>query len=229
MVKHRRNFRKKPSSRLVKMVKKISRSQSLKVAESKMKGRQTENIALYHNKPFYLTRILDTSQGLGDPTNYSTQASRIGDEIWLRNVSFRLWVSNKNDRPNVMYRFVLFWYNTNMNVDDALVFSTQQNKMLDRFDTENISVISTKMVKSLSSYSTGVSSDAGSAKEHSQLLTMNKFFPNLKKIQYNADGSTDPKHRNIGLCVTAYDAWGTLQTDNIATIAYDYRIVFKDP
>jgi len=39
------------------------------------------------------------------------------------------------------------------------------------------------------------------------------------KIIYD-NGGTTPRKRNVGICVVCYDAFGTLQTDNIASVAY---------
>ncbi len=49
-----------------------------------------------------------------------------------------------------------------------------------------------------------------------------------KKITYD-QGGTVPKFKTLGLCVVCYDAYGTLQTDNIASYAYNCAIRFIDP
>ena len=136
-------------------------------------------------------------------------------------------MSNKNDRPNVMYKLYLFWYDSALTLSDTICFFTQQNKMLDRINNEAISVIDKKTVFSGPSYTTGVASDPGSAKEHSYLATLNASWKG-KKITYDEAG-TVPKKRTLGSIIVAYDAFGTLQTDNIASYAYNARIKFADP
>jgi len=52
-----------------------------------------------------------------------------------------------------------------------------------------------------------------------------------KKILYNdtliPDGYV-PKKRDLGFMVLAYDAHGTLTTDNIASMSYQYDVKYKE-
>lgn len=195
--------------------------------ETKTVGKTLENTQLFHNKALYVPNLLSLSRGTGDDNDQSSNACRIGDEVLLRNVNVRFWLSNKNDRPNVMYKLFLFWYNSAVPLADAIVFFTQNNKMIDRINNENVGLIDSKTVFSQSSYSVGVSSVGGSAKEHSYLATLNGNWKG-KKIRYNGTNIV-PKDRSVGFCVVCYDAFGTLQTDNIASVAYDYVARFQDP
>ncbi len=222
---------KKKSSALTKAqrkaVKEIANTVAHAMPERKRFGFQAENIQLFHNKPDYDAAWLSCKQGTADPENLTTRLARVGDEIYLQNVNIRLWLSNKNDRPNVMYKATLFWYDATVSLSDTYVYFTQTNKMLDRINTENVGIIDQKTLFSGSSYTTGVASDPGSAKEHSYLMTLNGSWKN-KKITYDEGGSV-PRFRDIGLCVVCYDAFGTLQTDNIATYAYNGMITLTDP
>ena len=190
--------------------------------ETKTVGKSAENVQLFHNKALYVGGLLATTQGTADPDNQSGNAARIGDEILLRNCNVRFWLSNKLDRPNVMYKLFLFWYTEGQALSDALCFFTQGNKMLDRINNENISIIDQKTVFSKAMYLNGTEKF-----EHSQLCTLNGNWKG-KKIVYDQGGTT-PRKRNIGYCVVCYDAYGTLQTDNIASIASDYATRFQDP
>lgn len=210
-----------------KTVKKIARSVAMSIPERKTFGFAAENEQLLHNKPAYLSSWLKCKQGVTDPNNLAAQLVRIGDEYYLRNINVRFWLSNKNDRPNVMYKLYLFWYDSGLTLSDALCYFTQTNKMLDRINNENISVIDSKTIFSGPSYATGVSSVSGSAKEHSYLATLNGSWKN-RKVIYDEGGSV-PKKRDIGTIVVCYDAFGTLQTDNIASYAYNGNITIQDP
>ncbi len=210
------------SKNQAKDVKAITRSVVRGLMETKTVGKSQENVQLFHNKPLYQGGLLATTQGTADPDNQSTNAARIGDEILLRNVNVRFWLSNKLDRPNCMYKLFLFWYTEGATIDDALCFFTQGNKMLDRINNENISIIDQKTVFSKEMYLNGTEKF-----EHSQLCTLNGNWKG-KKIKYEQGGSA-PMKRNIGFCVAVYDAYGTLQTDNIASLAYDYATRFQDP
>lgn len=220
-------IRKRPRKTLSKPKRKevarIARKVLRGTMETKVAGGSGENIQLFHNKPFYQGNMLYTTQGPQD-NNDLTAANpcRIGDEILLRNINLRLWISNKLDRPNVMYKVALFWYDEGATLNDALCYFTQQNKMLDRYNTEQISIIAQKTIFSKEMYLNGTEKF-----EHSQLVTLNKNWKG-KKIVYENNG-TQVKKRNIGWLVACYDAYGTLQTDNIASFAFNFNMRFQDP
>jgi len=192
--------------------------------EDKSQTYLNENLQLYHNKSYYIENFLsDIQQGIntGDGPN-TKKTVRIGDQIRLKNINMRLWLSNKWDRPNVMYKGILFWYPVQGTVTDQLVYLTQQNKMLDRYNTKQIKVIDTFMFNSTTNYSY---TEVGK-KEHSYTATLNKSYKN-KKIQYDSN-STTVKGWEIGLAIVCYDAYGTLQEDNIASFAINSNITFQD-
>lgn len=205
----------------------LAKRQIMKTAESKHTHWVGENQNLYHNMTEYHTGLFRTSQGFDSNdaqghTGFPAGTDiRIGDEIVLKNINLRMWVSNKYDRPNVMYRVILFTYNTGETVDNNLVFFTQGNKMLDRINNKKVTVLASRYIKSGPSY-------AQTEKERSQLITMNVNYKNGKKIKY-ADSGSAPKDKDLGLCVVAYDAYGTAQTDNICSYAHDLKLTFKDP
>lgn len=202
-------------------VRKIAKKQVMRLAETKTVGKQTEDVELYHNKALYIQNLLATTQGVEDPNDLSTAAARIGDSVSLTNVNIKFWLSNKADRPNVMYRLIMFWYDTPLTLSDAVCFFTQTNKMLDRPNNENISIIDQKYIFSQAMYLNGTEKF-----EHSQLATLKGNWKG-RKIQYD-EGGVLPKKRTIGVCAVCYDAYGTLQTDNIASLAYNYNMNFKD-
>ena len=199
---------------------------------------------LFHNKPWYVPSSIlngvgflgNIQQGTADPNDGTQPAlARIGDEIYLQNVNVRCWLSNKVDRPNVMYRLILFKYTAGLTLTDQDVFFTQTNKMLDRYNTESIKILATKMVKSTNNYAnTPIFSllppplDA-QGREHSYFTTLNwRPSGGFEKIKYNEDASI-PKMWDIGMCIVCYDATGTLQTDNIASAFINVETKFKDP
>ncbi len=210
------------SKRQVKTVKKIARDVAMTIPERKTFGFMEENVQLNHNKTNYLGQWLKCKQGVADPNNLVQQLVRIGDEFYLRNINIRFWLSNKLDRPNVMYKLYLFWYDSGMSLSDAYCYFTQTNKMLDRVNNENISIIDSKTIFSGPSYENGTEKH-----EHSYLCTLKGSWKN-KKITYDEGGSV-PKKRDIGTMVVCYDAFGTLQTDNIASYAYNGNVVIQDP
>ena len=210
------------SKKQVKAVKSVTRQVLRKTMETKTVSKNKENLQLFHNKAYYQGELLNTGQGVTDPNDQTTDKARIGDEILLRNLNVRFWLSNKLDRPNVMYKLFLFWYDNAVTPSDAVCFFTQTNKMLDRINNENIGIIDQKTIFSKEMYLNGTEKF-----EHSQLCTLNGNWKG-KKIKYD-DGAASPSHKNIGFCVVCYDSWGTLQTDNIASFAFNYAMRFQDP
>ena len=90
-----------------KSVRAIARDITRAQPERKVFGFIDENRQLYHNKTDYLSNFLECKQGTADPNNIqgaNTRLARIGDEFYLRECNMRLWLSNKSDRPNVMYK-----------------------------------------------------------------------------------------------------------------------------
>ncbi len=206
-------------------VRKIARKTALGLSETINTTTLYENQQLIHNKSYYLKNLLKTSQGLLDDNDGSsaTNAIRKGDEVILKNINLRFWLSNKDNRPNVMYKGILFWYDAGGPApNDAMVYFTQNNKMLDRYNTEQISIIDTFIVKSTNNYAVDANNH-----EKSYLANLNKSWK-VKKIHYNEGGSV-PKFKDIGLALVAYDAFGTLQTDNIASFALNIKLSYKDP
>ena len=204
-------------SNLEKKMNAIAKKQALRVAESKVSVLPKLSQELYHNKPWYVPLSIsggvgflgNIQQGTSDPNDGTQPAlSRVGDEIYLENINVRCWLSNKDDRPNVMYRLVLFKYQAGITLTDSEVYFTQTNKMLDRYNTEAIKVLATKMVKSTNNYAVDANNH-----EKSYFTVLNyKPRGGYEKIKYN-ENATVPKMWDIGMAIVCYDATGTLQTD----------------
>jgi hypothetical protein len=210
------------TSRQSKAVAKIAKKVALKTTEAKHVWYTEENIQLYHNMPHYTSNLFNTTLGVYDnDADNARRSIRIGDEIYCSNVNIRLWMSNKYDRPNCMYRVTLFLYPEDGTVNNSLVFFSQTNKMLDRLNTEKIKPLLTKYVKSSSNY-------ADVEREHSKLISINHKFKTPRKLVFSEDTGR-VKDWNLGMVVTCYDAYGTAQTDNIASFAKDIKVTFRDP
>jgi len=183
-----------------------------------------ENSQLFHNKPVYIGKFLsDLQQGPNTGDLAVKKTVRIGDRIKLKNFNLRFWLSNKLDRPNVMYKGVLFWYPVDVGagITDADVYMTAQNKMLDRYNYKRIKIIDTFIVKSTNNYAVDANNH-----EHSYLATLNKSYKS-KYVQYETN-SSKVKGWELGFSLVCYDAFGTLQTDNIASYALNTQITFED-
>lgn len=211
--------------RLAKMVKNIT----LRNAETKYAWAAGENEQLYHNGgtgPTYVirTNLLGVSQG-------NTQQTRVGDSVIGQLLSLKLWLTNKSDRPNVMYRCML----VAMPADQYAAASPTgffrgevANKMIDSINSDRYKILAHKLVvPKAGDYSL---ESGASNKERSTYVKMLVRL-NGRQIKYITDGGVIPAYQRnlISLVVIPYDAYGTLTTDNIASMAWSYKFYFKDP
>ena len=194
--------------------------------EDKAQVTSGENLQLYHNLPYYVAKVLQViDKGVNDGSQGTAGSGkvtvRIGDQISLKNINIRFWLSNKLDRPNVMYKGCLFWLRSGIPPSNDLVFQTQSNKMLDRYNDKDIKIVDKFIVKSTNNYAVDANNH-----EHSYLATLNKSYKN-KKITF--DGLSNlPKGWDLCFSLVCYDAFGTLQSDNIASFAFNSKVTFQD-
>ena len=201
---------------LVALIKKVA----LKPVETKRIFVHAENQQLYHNTVLQANNLLTTSVG-------TTQSTRIGDAVVGVGLSLKIWLSQKLDRPNIMYRLIVF----HSSISTGLIsFANGSigNKMLATVDTDAVGVIKQFLITPKAG---DFSLETGAAnKERS---TYKSFNINLNKriIKYNGDGGAQPRDlkNNINVAIIAYDSFGTLITDNIASFAYQACFYFKDP
>ena len=233
----KRNFKKKGAglrkrtsykkNSLVSLIKKIS----LKNSETKYNHISSENIQLFHNGPNLVNNLLACTQGITDNgAGTNVLSNRIGDEVIGRGISLKMWIANKLDRPNVMFRLVVYKYQSQTTPASINIFKTGSgNKIMDDIDKEYITVVYQKIFNlqvGYSAFATGTGGDTDGREAH----TYRQVWIPLKnkKIHYN-DGGSIPKFINYGFMLLPYDSFGTLTTDNIASYTYQYKYYFKDP
>lgn len=210
---------------LIKLIKRVA----IKTSETKFGSQQIENSQLYHNGGvagtwMQLNNLLASAQS-------ANQQSRIGDKVFGKGLSIHLWLSNKLDRPNVMYRVILYTcpYDQYTSASPSNFWQgLHANKMIDYVNTDKYKIIKSKLIKPLpGDFSLEASA---SNKEHSTEL---KWYIPLKNkpITYSADAGAVPNNQNAiyNIGVIAYDAYGSLPTDNIASFSIVYKFYFKDP
>lgn len=225
----KRAVRKAKVSRLVRLIKKVS----LKSAETKNTHQISENNDLNHNTQYLTTNLLYTRQGISDNnTGTSSYSSRIGDEVIARGLQFKLWFATKKDRPNVMFKIVVFKY-FSQSTPPTTIFKSQgsSNLMIRDLDTERLKILKVKMfnlnIQTALGDTVAAAWTSGQREAHKYM----KIYIPLKnaKIKYIADDSGTPAKYDIGIAVMAYDSYGTLTTDTIATYAINTKFYFKDP
>jgi len=213
-------------------VKQLVKRSVLNTAESKHCCRGELNLQLYHSggltSPGYVyNNILYSTNGTGDnpaPAG-SKYDTRIGDEIYLQKLEIKYWLSNKDDRPNVMYRILVYKYEVTTTPGLTDILGSIGNQMIEFPNTGNITVLRDMIVNERGS---DFSIETGSVKKEISFYRKMDISFNNTKVVYRS-GSTNPKNWDIGMMVVAYDAYGTPKTDNIASFGWNYRLTFKDP
>lgn len=212
---------------------KVVKSISLKNAETKDTHVIAENIQLYHNVENIRYSFLYTQQGIGDgDTGTTNYACRVGNEIICRGLSIKLWFANKLDRPNIMYRIIIFKYRADTTIGSAYKVQGSTNYMIRDIDNEKITVLKSKLFNLQTSLSASANVVGGGwdlkGKEAHRYV---KFWIPMKnmKLRYKDDNSGSPKYTDIGISIVPYDSYGTLTTDNVASYAISHKLYFKDP
>lgn len=221
----------RPYKSKVKNLSKMMKTVALKQCETKVASDRAENLQLSHNGTYFKDNFFFTRQGTADNQGFlSSNLCRVGDEIIARGIKFKWWLSNKGDRPNVMYNIYVFYYNTLESPTTSTFWRGTDgvggvmNRMLDQPNPERIKVLKKLTVNSKSQFV----GTAPNLYEHSQYRECYISFNN-KKITYRRDNSGVPKGWDLGFAVTPYDAFGTLTTDTIASFAWSSTFYFKDP
>ncbi len=187
-----------------------------------------DNIQLYHNASNGTVALATNvavnpfngiSQGAGD-------TQRIGNDIFVKDVQVRLWLSNKLDRPNVIYRIVaLFAPQTSASTIPSFstVFPNGSN-CLNCFQEQSIYTIVYDRV--LNPMGAGSLTQYGTGTQKERSFTHELSVPINKVVSYTG---TQTAISSMYVFVVCYDTYGSLATDNIASYAYGSRIRFKDP
>jgi len=129
-----------------------------------------------------------------------------------------------------MYRLIVYKYQTAAGPAASAIFKgANGNKMMDEINKEKVSVVYQKIIN-LQTGLAAAGDASGSPFVGKECHTYKIIYIPLKnqQIVYDDGGST-PKFLNYGFCLTAYDSYGTLTTDLIASYAFNMKFYFKDP
>jgi len=203
-------------------------------------------IKLYHNLANYQANLLQTNQGVQDPQGTTNNTlNRIGDEVIARGMKLKFFTQNSSDRPNVMYRIMVFWYNTILNtgggappLDDTFFWAGtdgaggNMNRMLDRPNTDRVKVLVDKIISPANQGNFSLQSGSGTVNigPYDKTNYHDFWIPlNNRKIKYNGDNSQFPRFKDIGLAILAFDATTTSQIDGLGGYQYSTTFYYKDP
>jgi len=202
-----------------------------------------ENVQLYHNVGNSGGAIAPTAQ-YSDPTFFNPwndippgtgRANRIGDKITPLSMNLHLWLSNKKDRPNVMYRIIVakmpksigntVTASNNVNIFQGAQTGSTGNAMVLPIDHDKgIKPYYDRVIKVNSSFFWD--SDAGQ-RECSRYIKLKIKRKRAGTIIFDS-ATQNIVNSPLALYVIPYDAYGTLVTDNIATFSFNARMYYKD-
>lgn len=221
----------------VSLVKKI-RSVALRQCETKTAGHQVGAISgsaavdLYHNVTHYVRNLLATSQGMTANPGATESDNRIGNEVVGRGIKLKLQFISDPVHPNINLKGYVFKYEANETPNDALFWSGPSGagatmlRFLDTPDTRNVSIVKSFTITNRWAPINGV----GTTQTYVHNDYKDLWIPlKDKKIKYDGNNSEIPKYTTYGLCVLAFDANNTLQTDIVSYFSYVAKFYFKDP
>lgn len=225
----KRSIKRRISKRgsLVSLIKRVA----LKPVETKHTHNIDENAQLNHNTPVVNLNHLNTTQSTADNNaGTSNFACRVGDEVIARGLSYKFWFANKLDRPNVMYKIIIFRYKsgTTPAVPAPYLLQGSTNYMIRDLDIEQFKILKVKNfnLQTAAQRILTVGNTIVGAEGH-RAITVYVPMKNLKMKYEN--GSSTPRYFDIGYSIVAYDSYGTATTDTIASFAVNRKFYFKDP
>lgn len=214
---------------------------ALKNCETKKSSLYTgSSVGLFHNLAYYADNLQRTNQGVSDPEGYSQSTrNRVGDEVIARGIKIKWFMENVLDRPNVMYRIIVFRYNTLEGNGPGLADpyfwrgtdgqGGNMNRMLDAPNPERVKVLKEILIKptNQANYSQPANGAVG---PFVKTNFAECWIPlNNRKVQYNDSDSRFVRFTDIGFAVTVYDAINTGQTDQLANLQWVSTFYYKDP
>ncbi len=169
----------------------------------------------------------DISQGTG-------RMNRVGDKIIPRGMSLKLWIANKDVRPNLLYRIMVV--RMPKTVSGAIVTynntypfqgpgqGSNNNQIVCPLDSDRGIKALYDRVISIEKGETGTK--AGVNKETHKYVKLWIKRKAAKPIVYDQSGQRIVNNPLL-VYVIPYDSWGTPYTDNVASFAYYCRLYFK--
>jgi len=187
------------------------------------------NIQLYHNGSNGTTygtyvpviRPLDgMTAGIGD-------GYRTGNSVRAKSIRIRLWLSHKLDRPNVMWRVVI-GANTGQNLPGTCAVYLNKaptGEYMTAMPDPGVTLTLYDKIVNPNSYCNAIYPSAATLKERSYFHEI--LLPYNHDLEYNP-GNSYPQSYTLCCLVVAYDAFGSLAADNIASYAYTTMLEYTD-
>jgi len=163
------------------------------------------------------------------------RANRVGDKITPLSMSLKLWIANKKDRFNVMYRVIIarmpkaiggtLTTSSNVDIFQAAQLGASGNNMILPVDHDK--GIKPYYDRTFTIYNSANWIDSNSQKEKARLIKIKIKRKKASNIVFDSV-SQNIVNSPLALYVIPYDAYGTLETDNIASYSFHTRMYYKD-
>jgi len=214
-----------------------------KATETKYYDVAGEDLQLYHNVGQSAGALVPTTI-YSDPTFFNPwndippgtgRANRIGDKITPLCMTMKIWLANKLDRPNVMYRIIVCKMPKSIGATLTTSSSTYIFQLTQTGSTGNAMVLPIDHDKGIKPYYDRVHNlqvgfshvNNGTNKECHKFVQLKIKRKRAGQIVYDSV-SQDIVNSPLALFVIPYDSKGTLVTDNIASYSYHARMYYKD-
>lgn len=217
----------------------------MKKAETKQMAAGSEDVQLYHNTG--VTGYTYVAPVLFNPWNGIGQGNgrqqRVGLEIAPRGMSMRIWMANKLDRPNVLYRVSVVilpktFNNTRVTTGSIDPFvpiyagGGVGNNIALFWDVEKgIKVLYDRVFSNEKGYSSVLNGGGGTSTGNKECHIFKKLWIKRKRsstIKFESNANQDILNKPLAVYVIPYDSYGTLTTDRVGSCAFAYQLYWKD-
>lgn len=213
----------------------------MKTAETKYYDRALENHQLYHNLgsnigglvPLTITAIPQFFNPWAFIAQGTNRFQRIGDKITPRGMSLKLYIANKVDRANTHVRIIVAILPklvngiiTTSEFDPFQVSNSglNNNNMLKRPDSDvGVKFLYDKIHKA----ATPGAYNWNTQKEAKTFIKLWIKRKRARDIVYNT-AALDIVNKPLAIYAIPYEQYSTLTTDNIASLAGEMRLYYKD-
>lgn len=213
----------------------------MKLTETKYFDIATENRQLYHNLggngstiPLSVTSLTPFFNPWLNIQEGSQRFQRIGDKIMPVGMALRLWLANKQDRPNTMVRVIVA-------VLPKVIGTTVTTEQFDPFQISNMGGNGNNLIWPPDK-DAGVkflydrihrmgpqqaTNALGAAKEFTKVVRIWIRRKKSRNIVFNTVDTT-LINKPLAVYVIPYEQFSTLTTDNIMSMAGHMRMYYKD-
>ena len=158
------------------------------------------------------------------PPQGSRDNERVGDQIYSSGYKLKMLIGQKADRPNVNFRYFVLTVPKGSAINYGNWFiNTTGNVLLDDPNPDFVKVIRTGYWRP---------NEAGLSATGNDEYTFAKrvSFPYKKLIKFGpADSALTHNDNDIYFVLLAYDAFGSLGTDNVAYCQMSMELSYRDP